>query len=106
MTGSASTKGFYTHLTSQIEQVKEDGLYKAERIITTAQQPQIAVNTGEDVVNFCANNYLGLANHPELIAAAKTGTFYLWYARYSQNVRAGHQRVFRHGRHHFVLFLF
>ena len=73
MTGSASTKGFYTHLTSQIEQVKEDGLYKAERIITTAQQPQIAVNTGEDVVNFCANNYLGLANHPELIAAAKTG---------------------------------
>jgi len=73
MTGSASTKGFYTHLTSQIEQVKEDGLYKAERIITTAQQPQIAVNTGEDVVNFCANNYLGLANHPELIAAAKSG---------------------------------
>ena len=73
MTGSVSTKGFYTHLTSQIEQVKEDGLYKAERIITTAQQPQIAVNTGEEVVNFCANNYLGLANHPELIAAAKTG---------------------------------
>lgn len=73
MTGSASTKGFYTHLTSQIEQVKEDGLYKAERIITTAQQPQIAVNTGEDVVNFCANNYLGLANHPDLIAAAKSG---------------------------------
>ncbi|AAZ24696.1 glycine C-acetyltransferase [Colwellia psychrerythraea] len=73
MTGSVSTKGFYTHLTAQIEQVKEDGLYKAERIITTAQQPQIAVNTGEEVVNFCANNYLGLANHPELIAAAKTG---------------------------------
>ncbi len=73
MTGSVSTKGFYTHLTVQIEQVKEDGLYKAERIITTAQQPQIAVNTGEDVVNFCANNYLGLANHPELIAAAKAG---------------------------------
>jgi len=73
MTDSVSTKGFYSHLTTQIEQVKEDGLYKAERIITTAQQPQIAVNTGEDVVNFCANNYLGLANHPDLIAAAKTG---------------------------------
>ncbi|KGJ92557.1 glycine C-acetyltransferase [Colwellia psychrerythraea] len=73
MTGSVSTKGFYTHLTTQIGQVKEDGLYKAERVITTAQQPQIAVNTGEDVVNFCANNYLGLANHPELITAAKTG---------------------------------
>jgi glycine C-acetyltransferase len=73
MTDSVSTKGFYSHLTTQIEQVKEDGLYKAERIITTAQQPKIAVNTGEDVVNFCANNYLGLANNPELIAAAKTG---------------------------------
>ncbi|NQY49214.1 MAG: glycine C-acetyltransferase [Colwellia sp.] len=73
MTDFVSTKGFYSHLTAQIEQVKEDGLYKAERIITTAQQPQIAVNTGEEVINFCANNYLGLANHPELIAAAKTG---------------------------------
>jgi len=73
MTDSVSTKGFYSHLTTQIEQVKEDGLYKAERVITTAQQPQIAVNTGEDVVNFCANNYLGLANHPDLISAAKTG---------------------------------
>jgi glycine C-acetyltransferase len=67
------TKGFYSHLTEQIEQVKADGLYKAERIITTAQQANIAVNTGEQVVNFCANNYLGLANHPDLIAAAKTG---------------------------------
>ncbi len=73
MTDSASTNNFYAHLTSQINQVKEDGLYKAERVITTAQQPQIAVNTGEDVVNFCANNYLGLANHPDLIAAAKEG---------------------------------
>ena len=73
MTDSASTNNFYAHLTTQINQVKEDGLYKAERIITTAQQPQIAVNTGEDVVNFCANNYLGLANHPALIAAAKEG---------------------------------
>jgi|TARA_B110000211_G_scaffold59440_1_gene66655 glycine C-acetyltransferase len=73
VTDSASTNNFYDHLTAQINQVKEDGLYKAERIITTAQQPQIAVNTGEDVVNFCANNYLGLANHPSLIAAAKEG---------------------------------
>ena len=64
---------FYTHIQEQIEQVKQDGLYKAERIITTAQQAQIAVNTGEQVVNFCANNYLGLANHPRLIAAAKQG---------------------------------
>lgn len=73
MSDALSTKDFYANLTAQIEQVKEEGLYKAERIITTAQQPNIAVNTGEDVVNFCANNYLGLANHPTLIKAAKEG---------------------------------
>jgi len=64
---------FYTHLQDQINQVKEEGLYKAERIITTAQQAEIAVSSGEEVVNFCANNYLGLANHPDLINAAKAG---------------------------------
>ncbi|GAW94975.1 MULTISPECIES: glycine C-acetyltransferase [Colwellia] len=73
MTDSVSTKDFYSHLTAQIDQVKTDGLYKAERIITTAQQAKISVASGEQVVNFCANNYLGLANHPELIAAAKIG---------------------------------
>ena len=73
MSDSSNNANFYAHLNDQIEQVKEDGLYKAERIITTAQQPNIAVATGEEVVNFCANNYLGLANHPSLIAAAKTG---------------------------------
>jgi glycine C-acetyltransferase len=70
---SSNNASFYAHLNDQIEQVKEDGLYKAERVITTAQQPNIAVASGEAVVNFCANNYLGLANHPELIAAAKAG---------------------------------
>jgi glycine C-acetyltransferase len=70
---SSNNASFYAHLNDQIEQVKGDGLYKAERVITTAQQPNIAVTTGEAVVNFCANNYLGLANHPELIAAAKAG---------------------------------
>ncbi|QBY04032.1 glycine C-acetyltransferase [Thalassotalea sp. HSM 43] len=64
---------FLNHLQQQIEQVKEEGLYKSERVITTAQKADIAVNTGEEVINFCANNYLGLANHPELIKAAKAG---------------------------------
>jgi glycine C-acetyltransferase len=73
VTNSSSTNGFYKHLQSEINQVKKDGLYKAERVITTAQQAKIAVNTGEEVVNFCANNYLGLANHPSLISAAKAG---------------------------------
>ncbi|SEL50325.1 2-amino-3-ketobutyrate coenzyme A ligase [Colwellia chukchiensis] len=73
MTNSTRTNNFYRHLTTQISQVKADGLYKAERVITTAQQPNISVSTGEKVINFCANNYLGLANHPSLIAAAKQG---------------------------------
>jgi len=64
---------FCNHIQKQITQVKAEGLYKAERIITTAQQAQIAVNTGEEVINFCANNYLGLANNATLIAAAKAG---------------------------------
>jgi len=67
------SSNFYTHTQAQIDQVKEDGLYKAERIITTAQQANIAVSSGEQVLNFCANNYLGLANHPALITAAKNG---------------------------------
>jgi glycine C-acetyltransferase len=67
------SSNFYTHIQAQIDQVKEDGLYKAERIITTAQQASIAVSSGEQVLNFCANNYLGLANHPALITAAKNG---------------------------------
>lgn len=67
------SSNFINHLQQQINDVKEEGLYKAERIITTAQQADITVSSGEEVINFCANNYLGLANHPELIEAAKTG---------------------------------
>ncbi|WP_024945509.1 glycine C-acetyltransferase [Aeromonas hydrophila] len=66
------SNGFYRHLTEQLEQVQAEGLYKQERIITSAQQARIAVG-GEQVLNFCANNYLGLANHPDLIAAAHQG---------------------------------
>lgn len=64
---------FYQQINQQIEQVKNDGLYKSERIITSAQQALVSIANGEQVLNFCANNYLGLANHPELIEAAKKG---------------------------------
>jgi glycine C-acetyltransferase len=67
------SSNFYSHLQNQINQIKDEGLYKAERVITSAQQTKITVAPGEQVINFCANNYLGLANHPALIAAAKTG---------------------------------
>jgi glycine C-acetyltransferase len=64
---------FQDHLQQQLDEIKEAGLFKNERIITTAQDAEIKVNTGEDVLNFCANNYLGLSNHPRLVEAAKRG---------------------------------
>ncbi|WP_339725774.1 glycine C-acetyltransferase [uncultured Paraglaciecola sp.] len=64
---------FYMRLSQQIEDTKAQGLFKNERIITSSQQANIEVNKDQHVLNFCANNYLGLANHPELIAAAKAG---------------------------------
>lgn len=64
---------FIQHLQAQINEVKEAGLYKSERIITSAQSDSVSVTGGADVLNFCANNYLGLANHPTLIQAAKSG---------------------------------
>ncbi|TRY34060.1 glycine C-acetyltransferase [Aliiglaciecola sp. M165] len=67
------SQAFYQHLSDQIEQVKQDGLYKSERIITSAQKADIDVRNGGHVLNFCANNYLGLANNDELISAAKQG---------------------------------
>lgn len=62
---------FQKHLMDELTAIKEAGLYKEERIIVTPQSSGIKLNTGKDVVNFCANNYLGLADNPELIEAAK-----------------------------------
>ena len=64
---------FYQQIQNQIDEVKTQGLYKSERIITSAQQAAVSISTGQNVLNFCANNYLGLANHPALIKAAKSG---------------------------------
>jgi glycine C-acetyltransferase len=58
-------------LKKEIQEIKDAGLYKSERIITSAQDVVIKISTGEEVINFCANNYLGLSNHPEVIQAAK-----------------------------------
>jgi glycine C-acetyltransferase len=59
------------HLESEIAKVRAGGLYKKERIITSPQSADITVQSGDHVLNFCANNYLGLADHPDLIAAGK-----------------------------------
>ena len=66
------TTPFLAHLQQQIEDVKVQGLYKAERVISSQQQAAVTVGH-EQVLNFCANNYLGLANNPELIKAAQQG---------------------------------
>ncbi|HAX93001.1 MAG TPA: glycine C-acetyltransferase [Bacteroidales bacterium] len=58
-------------LLKTLEELREQGLYKTERIITSAQGAEITLNTGEKALNFCANNYLGLASHPEIVKAAQ-----------------------------------
>jgi glycine C-acetyltransferase len=62
---------FLTHLAEQTKGLTQTGLYKPERIITSAQKAVITVKGGKEVLNLCANNYLGLANHPRLVQAAK-----------------------------------
>ncbi|MEG0915878.1 MAG: glycine C-acetyltransferase [Myroides sp.] len=58
-------------LQTEIDTIKDNGLYKKERIITSPQDAEITISTGEKVLNFCANNYLGLSSHPEVVQAAK-----------------------------------
>ena len=62
---------FQKQLQDELANIKEAGLYKKERIITNPQGASIRVSTGEEVLNFCANNYLGLSSHPDVIQAAK-----------------------------------
>jgi len=62
---------FKPFLVNEIEAIKEAGLFKKERIITSAQAAQITIEGGQEVLNFCANNYLGLSSHPKVIEAAK-----------------------------------
>jgi len=61
----------YDYLLARTAKLQTDGLFKAERIITTPQQAAIRVEEGGEVLNFCANNYLGLSNHPELVRSAQ-----------------------------------
>src|SRR4029453_5269813 len=69
--GFAMIANFDEQLSQTLEDIKSQGLYKTERVITTPQDAHIAITGGKRVLNLCANNYLGLADHPALIAAAK-----------------------------------
>ena len=84
------------HLREQLSQIEESGLHKSERIITSPQRARISVK-GErelsEVLNMCANNYLGLADHPELIAAAKAGLDHWGYGLASVRFICGTQQI-------------
>jgi len=83
------------HLSQQLSTIAESGLYKTERIITSPQQARIEVTSGERVLNMCANNYLGLANHPEIIAAARASLDQWGYGLSSVRFICGTQEIHR-----------
>ena len=64
-------KSLYTHLAKELETTREQGLYKPEHVIKSPQDAVITLEDGREVINFCANNYLGLANHPSIVEAAR-----------------------------------
>ncbi|MDH5631089.1 MAG: aminotransferase class I/II-fold pyridoxal phosphate-dependent enzyme, partial [Gammaproteobacteria bacterium] len=84
---------FLEHLSKQIEELKQTGLYKDERVIDSHQKAEIHVSTGEDVLNFCANNYLGLANNPQLIEAGQKALDEWGYGMASVRFICGTQAV-------------
>jgi len=67
----ATTASLTQHYVEELEAIRAQGLFKSERIITSPQSAEITLDDGRTVLNFCANNYLGLADHPDLIQAAK-----------------------------------
>jgi glycine C-acetyltransferase len=84
---------FIAHLRRQIQELKDGGLYKEERVIDSQQSADIRVAGGDAVINFCANNYLGLANHPRLIRAAQEGLDTYGYGMASVRFICGTQAV-------------
>jgi glycine C-acetyltransferase len=87
--------GFLSHLDSQLAELEKAGLYKHERVIDSQQSAKIHVAGGGDVLNFCANNYLGLANHPQIMAAAREGIDRHGYGMASVRFICGTQDVHR-----------
>ncbi|PIQ42928.1 MAG: glycine C-acetyltransferase [Gammaproteobacteria bacterium CG11_big_fil_rev_8_21_14_0_20_46_22] len=88
-----SNTEFLKHLHTEIEGLKEVGLYKGERVITSPQSASIKVDSGEKVLNLCANNYLGLADDPALIEAAKQALDHYGYGMASVRFICGTQSV-------------
>ncbi len=82
-----------SHISQQLRQITADGLYKAERIITSPQRAAITVQDGQKVLNMCANNYLGLADHPDVVKAARESYEKWGYGLASVRFICGTQRI-------------
>ena len=89
------TTAFREYLRAQLADLEKAGLYKHERVIDTPQSAEIHVSTGENVLNFCANNYLGLAHHPDVEAAAHQGLHEHGYGMASVRFICGTQDIHR-----------
>jgi glycine C-acetyltransferase len=87
-----SSPSFYTRLQKEVQEIKDAGLFKQERIIESGQGAEITVN-GKKVLNFCANNYLGLSSHPKVVAAAKAAVDHRGYGMSSVRFICGTQDI-------------
>jgi len=99
------SESFYDRLGDALVQIERDGFTKRERRIASPQQPDLALDTGAHVVNFCANNYLGLADDPRLIAAAKRGLDEHGFGMASVRFICGTQTIHRELEHGIAGFL-
>src|SRR6266516_6771196 len=86
-------KAFHSHISSQLEEIRAAGTYKRERVIVTPQGTMIRVSDGKPVLNLCANNYLGMAQHPAVAAAAKEALDKWGYGMASVRFICGTQSV-------------
>ena len=85
-------KAFSERIQSELTEIQEAGLFKVERVITSEQGPEIIVN-GKAVLNFCANNYLGLSSHPKVVEAAKKYVDYRGFGLSSVRFICGTQDI-------------
>ena len=94
-----------TRLSGELAQIRDAGLWKQERVLTTPQRARVAVRDGETVLNFCANNYLGLADHPDIVAAAHDALDQWGFGLASVRFICGTQRIHKDLEHALADFL-
>lgn len=91
--GGAAKSQFCNHLNEQMEEIRASGLFKGERVITSPQQARISTTHSEGILNLCANNYLGLSNHPEIVEAAQAALKKYGYGLSSVRFICGTQEI-------------